>query len=60
MKTMLRAWFVEHKKTLVFVDPPFPAVGEVVNMPDGSQLTVKRVRLEQGFEITIPRKREVA
>ncbi len=51
---MMRVWLEGTKKTYVLVEPPYPAVGESLNMPDGSRLIVKKVREEEGFEVKFP------
>lgn len=58
MKTMMRVWLKGTSKTYVLVQPPFPAVGESLNLPDGSSFVVRKIREEQGFEINFPAKVE--
>jgi len=60
---MMRIWLEGTNKTYVLVEPPFPAVGDSINMPDGTKAIVKRVRKEEGFvftesEVKFPKKRE--
>ena len=54
MKTMMRVWFREQRKSLLFVQPPFPAVGQVLNAPDGKRLTVIKIHPEEGIEVKFP------
>lgn len=51
---MMRVWLKGTNKTYVLVEPPYPTVGETLNMPDGSKFVVRKVRHEEGFEVKFP------
>ncbi len=53
---MMRVWLKGTNKTYVLVEPPFPAIGDTLNIPDGSQFVVRKIREEEGFEIKFPKR----